>query len=423
MIGLLSQSRRGRSPLLVDTVVAAAMAAVLLPNAVHLVPRAELRPPVEALLLGTVVLMHAALALRRIRVRASFLVVSLCCLVLVAAPALHGEAAELVGAPFPPILLPSTLVFAASLYAVSAHGRSREPLLALAVASVGALATGVRLWQSQSWTTGLPTGAAWQAFLVAFLAALVLAPWALGRLAATNAAYLLALEERAARAEQDRLAADERAAADERRRIAREMHDLVAHSLAVVVNQAEGGRVGASKDPDSAAAVFGTIARTGREALTEMRGLLGLLADGQGPTAVQEEGRAPAPTLAGLPELVQRVSSSGTRARWEEHGARWPMAPGTELVVYRTVQEGLTNVVKHAGPGAQALVELRWEPAALEVVVQDDGAGPPQVDRRAPGRGLQGLADRLGAVGGALSAGAAEHGGFRVAARVPRGAS
>lgn len=424
MIGVLVP-RRGRQRLLVDVVLAAGVALLLLPVALQLVPRGGLDPGVEVLLLATVVLLHAALALRRVWLVPSFVVVSLCCLVLVSAPVLRAEAAELVGAPFPPILLPSALVFAGSLYSVSAHGKGLEPAAALGVAALGAVGTAVRLWQPQAWTTGLPTGAAWQAFLLTFLAGVVVAPWALGRLAATSTAYLAALEERAARAEQDRQTENERAAAQERRRIAREMHDVVAHSLAVVVNQAEGGRVGASRDPEQAAAVFGTIARTGREALTEMRGLLGLLADGTDAWPGSQDGRAPAPSLAGLAGLVQRVSTSGTPAQLEEHGARWPMTSTTELVVFRTVQEGLTNVVKHAGPGARAMVALRWEPHDLEVLVQDDGRGLPsdhgpsgQVER---GRGLHGLADRLEAVGGTLRTGAAQDAGFQLLARVPRG--
>ena len=183
--------------------------------------------------------------------------------------------------------------------------------------------------------------------------------WNLGRLAQVRRQRVLT-----ERAESARLAVLE-----ERARIAREMHDIVAHSLAVIVRQAEGGAFIAERDPGRAGHALRTIAGTGRGALADMRGLLGVLRDGA------SGADTPQPTLADVPRLVAGVRDTGLDARLTQSGEAFPLSAATELAVYRLAQEGLTNAVKYAGPRARVAVELRWEPAELTVQVTDDGRG------------------------------------------------
>jgi signal transduction histidine kinase len=221
---------------------------------------------------------------------------------------------------------------------------------------------------------------------------------------------------------------------EERARIAREMHDIVAHSLAVIVRQAEGGAFVAERDPRGAGRALRTIADTGRSALSDMRGLLGVLrepqADLEAHVDAVEMVAAPQPTLADLPRLVAGVQDGGVVVSLTESGARFAVGPATELAVYRLAQEGLTNAVKHAGLRAQVGVALCWAPDGLTVEVIDDGGGPatgqpglhdPPASHPVPGAGagLQGLRERIVAVGGTFSAGPRER-GFQVHARFPR---
>ncbi len=196
------------------------------------------------------------------------------------------------------------------------------------------------------------------------------------------------------------------AAAEERARIARELHDIVAHSLSVVIAQADGGRY----DPQSATTALTTIARTAREAQKEMRRALGLLGDAQAP-------REPQPGPDELPALVERTRATGLSVALEQEGDPRPLAPAAGLAVYRVAQEALTNVLKHAGPGATANVRLRWEPDRITVIVSDDGAGNAPSDGR--GRGLTGMRERVEPRGGTLDAGPRPDGGFEVRAAIP----
>ena len=247
--------------------------------------------------------------------------------------------------------------------------------------------------------------------------------WNLGRFALVRRQRVITERAEAARF----------AVLEERGRIAREVHDVVAHSLAVIVRQAEGGAFVAEQDPGAAGRALRTIADTGRSALREMRGLLGVLRDSQAdPRAhddAAEPGAAPQPTLADLPRLVAGVRDSGVDAWLTESGARFAVGPGTELAVYRLAQEGLTNAVKHAGPRAKVGVALCWAPDGLTVEVIDDGGVAPgqpglldrPAERPVPGAGagLSGLRERIVAVGGTFCAAPRER-GFRVGARFPR---
>lgn len=215
------------------------------------------------------------------------------------------------------------------------------------------------------------------------------------------------LEERARRLAESEAAA----AARERERVAREVHDILAHSMSLVIVQAEAGPVVVRTDPDRAEQVFDTIAATARDALAQLRRTLGVLRDG-GPE------RAPLPDLEALPALISSTALAGLRTNLSEYGRRRAIPADLAVTVYRVVQEALTNAVRHARATA-ATVSLNWDEAALNVVVSDDGQGLGS-SPRAGGQGLVGMRERVAAAGGELLAGPGEGGvGFRVAARLP----
>jgi signal transduction histidine kinase len=228
------------------------------------------------------------------------------------------------------------------------------------------------------------------------------------------------LHEAAAAAAERREVAAARAVAEERRRIAREMHDLVGHSVSVMVVQAGGARRILDKDPDRAVEAAVRIEATGRAALAEMRRLLGILGAGDGDMTFH-----PQPTLDAIGPLVERAKDAGVRATLHVDGDRRPLPAGAEVAAYRVVQEALTNTLKHAG-ASQSDVVLRWHPDALEIVVADRGPAP----RRghgdtgslpSGGHGVVGMQERVKVYGGELTANPRPDGGFVVRARIPLG--
>ncbi len=216
----------------------------------------------------------------------------------------------------------------------------------------------------------------------------------------------------AAQAERER-AAEVR---EERVRIAREMHDVVAHALAVMTVQAGVGRCLAGKHPDEASVTFGSIETIGRTAQDELRVVLGLLRDGEAAGAPL----VPAPGLVDVEDLVGTVRASGVPVELRIEGTDRRFSPSLELSVYRVVQEALTNVVKHA-PGARAVVELIVSAGNVRLDVSDDGGPGAQAPRAGlgTGHGITGMRERIGAFGGWLVAGPVAGGGFRVTAEVP----
>lgn len=252
-------------------------------------------------------------------------------------------------------------------------------------------------------------------FLVGFLFAVVLSAWSLGLARRIQVAYIAALEERAVRAEAEREERARRAVTDERARIAREMHDVIAHSLAVIVSQAQGGQYAARTDPERAIAVLATIADAGRQALADMRGLVGVLRTDD--TLDGEDGWAPQPTLRDLPALLDRVRGAGLPVQYRGSGTVRPLGPAAELALYRVVQEALTNTLKHAGPDAQAAVWFIWTDDSLALTVSDNGHS--FTPRNDGGHGLIGMRERLAAVGGSVVAGLEPGGGFVVRAQMP----
>jgi signal transduction histidine kinase len=343
----------------------------------------------QVALVGALVVVHATVVVARRWPVPSYAAGAAAEPVLVVAPDLGGPTATAAGSDYGPVLLPSSLCFFVLLYAVSAHGARPWPTAALVGGLVGCLVTVVRLWGFagaglEGWTWWLMAGTATVGGTVA--------AWTLGQFRVTRAAWVAQLAERGA--------------ADERRRIAREMHDVVAHSLAVVVSHAEAGRLLVAQSPERAPEILDTIAGTGREALTEMRGLLGVLRDEEAPSA-------PQPGLPDIPALVERMRAAGLAVDYD--AADLPaVPPGIGLTAYRVVQEALTNVARHARPGVVARVRVGRVADGLEVAVVDDGAAADA----APGRGLTGMRERVEAVGGSLEAGPGET-GWVVRARMP----
>lgn len=362
-------------------------------------PPEALAPWLAVVLVLAVVVEPVALVFRRVAPMPSFVAVSAASLVQTVLP----------GAP---PMLPSLVAFPLSLFAYCAYGQRRAPVFGLAVGAVGAVLITAQLVISGQIAQGeirlIPV-------YLSLLAA-VLTAWSLGLFRRVQLAYVAALEERAARAEAEREERARRAVLDERARIAREMHDVLAHSLAVIISQAQGGQYAARADPARATETLATIAEAGRQALADTRGLLGLLhADFPSTTA---DGWDPQPTLRELPDLLDRVRAAGLAVQYTELGSAFPLGPAAELALYRLVQEALTNTLKHAGPDAEAAVRFDWNDDGLTLTVSDTGRG--STPGNDGGRGLIGMRERLAIVGGSVTAGPGPEGGFVVHAWVPR---
>jgi signal transduction histidine kinase len=298
----------------------------------------------------------------------------------------------------------SDLAVIIALYAVTAYG----PRWAVAVGLAGGVLGGVLAvlrWTRTTEITSLLVG------MAAVVTPVILA-WAVAENMRTRRAYLAELEQRAVRLERERDAQSRAAVAEERARIARELHDVVAHSVGVIVVQADGADAALrDHDLEEVGKAIHAIGRIGRSALAELRLLLGVLreADGDG---------APQPDQDQIMELVERVPLP-THLVTEGLPAELP--PGLGLTAYRIVQEALTNTIKHAGPDASAMVRLRYGDGMLAIDVEDDGYGPapPEADRRGGGHGMVGMRERASMFGGTVDAGPRPGGGFLVRARLP----
>jgi signal transduction histidine kinase len=244
-----------------------------------------------------------------------------------------------------------------------------------------------------------------------FPTAFALVAWVAGRAVRMRTQLTEELHEAAVRAEEAHEAELARAATDERRRIAREMHDVVAHSVSVMVVQAGGARRILDRDPARATAAAVHIEETGRAALVEMRRLLGLLGSG-------EHARAPQPTLAELDALVRRSRDAGLPVALTVLGEPRALPPGIDLAAYRVVQEGLTNALRHAA-GSETEITVRWAPDALELAVADRGANDAAGADADGGHGLVGMRERVRLYGGELWTGRRNGGGFEIRARIP----
>ena len=294
----------------------------------------------------------------------------------------------------------------ASIYALAAYARPWASRGGLVLGLAGAVICAVRFFST--------SGIVEVVLLSVFIAFMVLASWALGSLRRASRQNELALVERARLLEVERENESRLAATAERQRIAREMHDVVAHSLSVIIAQADGGRYAAGADPAVAVRVLETISGTGRQALTDMRNLLGVLRQGPG------DERAPQPDARAIPDLVAQVRGSGLEVGEEVVGQPRELPAAIGLAAYRIVQESLTNVLKHAGPRARVRVQVRWDPDALRLAVDDDGRGAASmVQPGAGGQGLLGMTERARLHGGSVTSGPRTGGGFSVRATLP----
>jgi signal transduction histidine kinase len=302
----------------------------------------------------------------------------------------------------PPVLLgPAILV---PVYTVAAYRERRVSLVGLAAAEVG-----LALVQLTPGRTDLST---WVGDTLVLAAA-----WLLGNFVGDRRAYAAQLEERTAELEQAREDLARRAVADERLRLARELHDVVAHSMSVIAVQSGVGAHVAETQPEEARKALAAIETASRAALEELRRLLGVLRqdDGDEPHG----SLAPVPGLADLDTLLAEVGKAGLAVRLRVEGVRLELPAGVDLSAYRIVQEALTNVVKHAGP-ARAQVVVCYGDQEVAVEVTDDGKGAPGDGRAAKvGHGIIGMRERVALFGGDLEAGPLPGGGFRVAARLP----
>ena len=261
----------------------------------------------------------------------------------------------------------------------------------------------------------LLAGGGWWHDLI-FLSGLIAAALGLGLYTGTRRAYLAELRDRADRLERERDQQAALAVAAERTRIAREMHDIVAHHLTVMITLSEAAIAASASSPERANDVMRSVADTGRRALADTRRLLGVLRQrpGQDPGGTLQ----PVPDLTQLDRLIEQVRSAGLDTTLEIHGQAPDVPAGVQLTVYRLVQEALTNTLKHGGPGARASVRLRYLPGELLIDIDDDGAGATAHETAGIGSGLLGMRERVQAYGGDVQAGPRGPGGWKVSARL-----
>jgi signal transduction histidine kinase len=299
----------------------------------------------------------------------------------------------------PPLLADVALL--ATLYTVAAERPRR-----LAVAGALILEGGAVLAATRWGVSALVTFASLSGVVVAALVS--------GFYVRARRAYVASLVERAARLELERDQQALLAAAAERARISREMHDVLAHSLAVVISLANGATAKLGRDPEQSREAIESISELGRQALADTRRLLSVLRTEEG-----EAARAPQPGIGQIADLVDRAVSTGLAATLTVRGDPVPVAAGVALSAYRIVQEAITNAVKHAAGATTVAVELTWTPRRLHIAVTDDGhvngwpAGAPG------GFGLAGMCERAALYGGKATAGPKPEGGWTVKATIP----
>ncbi len=300
-----------------------------------------------------------------------------------------------------------SLALVVALYTVAAQESRRRALTAAALLEGGVIVAAIRLTTSQWWQ------------LAILGSGMVAAALGLGLYSATRRAYLTELHDRAARLERERDQQQELSAAAERARITREMHDIVAHHLAVMIALSDGAAAASAGSSPKAAEAMRTVSATGRQALADTRQLL------SGPTGADEAasaeldgGRQPLPDLSGLDALVAGVRAAGLPVSYELQGDPADLSAGVQLTVYRLVQEALTNTLKHGGKGASAVVRLLYLPGELRLDIEDDGAGATAPRPDTTGRGLAGMRHRVLAFGGEVQSGPRSPAGWRVSARL-----
>ena len=347
----------------------------------------------------------------------------------------------------------SLLMVPLTVYNLAANAPRSVSVAGLLLGLVGGVANGVKVWlfpaqfvTPDGLTVRSPAEPLAMVIMAIGCGLMVLTAWAFGDVVRNRRLTVRALEDRAHRLEVQSRQERELAAADERSHIAREMHDIVAHSLQVIISQADGARYAAAAKPALAVTALETIGQTGRSALADMRQLLGVLRetgetvagvpgvtddDARRPAAVVASpdgrgtrlppGRRPQPRLADLPALVETMRLSGLEVSLlETDTPRRALPAGGELAAYRIVQEALTNTLRHGGPDADAFVTLAWTARGLDLQIDDDGCGAAaDPATRGSGQGLRGAAERAALFGGTLETGPRVGTGYRVSAHLP----
>jgi signal transduction histidine kinase len=290
-----------------------------------------------------------------------------------------------------------------ALYWVCLQSRPRSIVIALVAAEAGAVMLAL------SWEHGGDQFKYWVG-----VSGLAVASAALGLMIRQRRELLRSLEDRAARLERERDQQAALGAAAERARIAREMHDIVSHNMTVMIALADGARYTLDSETGQAAGAIERVSATGRQALVEMRRLLGVLREESEPGPLE-----PQPTLERLDDLLARVDAAGIPVTVALDGGLTDLAPGVQLTLFRVAQEALTNTLKHASRPATAHLELRRRGGAVELDVTNTGGGA-RVEhvRSAGGKGLRGMRERANAYGGQLDAGPTDDGGWRVHLRL-----
>jgi signal transduction histidine kinase len=301
----------------------------------------------------------------------------------------------------PPYIFVSIAMMAIASYSAGAHLERRQAVRGLALV-VMSLTTVVLIFDPSDW------------FFPISVFGIV--PWLAGRTIRNQTLLARELAEKAELAEHAREEEEHRAIARERSRIARELHDVLAHNLSVMVVQAGGARRIVEKRPDQAAVVADLIERTGREALVELRHLFGPVRHGEG-----EDLHGPV-GIDQVEELAARARAAGLSVHVHVEGERVSLPTGVDLTAYRVVQEALTNALKHAG-GGQASVTVSYEPNEIVLSIEDDGASADrareELGELGGGHGLVGMRERVELYGGLLQAGNRPEGGFAVRVRLP----
>jgi signal transduction histidine kinase len=291
----------------------------------------------------------------------------------------------------------------AALYTVAAVRPQRAALAGTLILEGGAVLAAAR-WGESALAT------------FAFLSGLVVAALVSGLYIRARRMHIASLVERAARLEFERDQQALLAAAAERARISREMHDVVAHSLAVVVALANGAAAKLGHDPEQSREALESISELGRQALADTRRLLSVLRPADGATA-----RAPQPGIEDIADLVERAAATGLAVTLTVRGEPVPVPAGLALSAYRIVQEAITNAVKHAAGATIVGVELTWMPRSLEIGVSDDGCGDKRSEDVASGFGVAGMRERAALYGGTATAFHGQEGGWKVKAAIPIG--
>jgi len=407
-----------RHPMLVDGALAVALLAIGLNVFTSFLSRAagagdQAGPVVISLVLAVLVM------LRRKYPRATFAIAVAIGFIQLTLGTQSSSNTGLSGA-FKPVSADVAIIVL--LYTLAAHRPVRSSLYGLAACLAGIVVAVIR------WPMTHGTESPQHMLVVALVIGVpTVSAWALGRSMAYRRAYYVWLEERARRAEAERDTRARIAVVAERARIARETHDVIAHHVSVIVVQADGAAYAFDHDQEGARRAIEAISRTGRQALTEMRRLLGVLRDGQ-----ESGGLAPQPGLAELSELLAEAGLAGLPVSLTIEGRPRPLDGGRELAAYRIVQEALTNTRKHGGLGADAAVLVRYSDDGLLVRVTDTGHAPAATSGPGygntghgntghgdPGHGITGMRERVRLYGGTLLAGPLPAGGYEVTATLP----